>query len=537
MKFRTIFLLLSLIFTFSAYSIYAQPFNHEYDPNFIPSVIEPGQGGTVIDGNGDWFTYTSLPGGTSTSGAANAYLNGKVYHFGGSPGPSANYLEWNEATNTWTSLGTLPGGGRYYMSAETVAGKIYIIGGSLAWPTPSGLVEIFDGTTWTTGAAMPTPVHDIATAVYMDRYIYVIGGMTGGWSGHVDAVQVYDTQTNTWAAATNFPIMASCMSGGCVGNIIVVAAPYTGTSSNAIYEGLINVSNPTQITWTLSASTLRDARYRIGGGVAGDIYSNNIAFFVGGQSPYSNQACGYDPVTDTYIQYPDKPTPLGNIGNFVPGTNRMYVMGGYDGTYNVACEGMEYTMIPIPVELTSFTASVSENNVTLVWQTATEVNNSGFAVERKSVNSEYSQIGFVPGHGTTTEIMNYTFTDNSLPTGSYSYRLKQIDYDGTYEYSDALDVEVIAPEKFSLAQNYPNPFNPSTTINYSLAADSRVVLTVFNLLSEEVATLVNGNVAAGSHTIEFSADNLNSGVYFYRIDAQGVNGSNFTSVMKMILSK
>jgi hypothetical protein len=212
---------------------------------------------------------------------------------------------------------------------------------------------------------------------------------------------------------------------------------------------------------------------------------------------------------------------------------------GADRATNIAiiCRSVDWLVDGIvPVELTSFSSSVTGTDVTLSWITATEINNLGFEVERNSGNG-FVEIGFVPGFGTTTETRTYSFTDAGLKEGVYSYRLKQIDYSGISEYSQIVEVEIIVPDVYALEQNYPNPFNPGTTISYSLAADSKVLLTVFNLLGEEVATLVNGNVAAGGHTIEFSADNLNSGVYFYRIDAQGVNGSNFTSVKKMILNK
>jgi hypothetical protein len=191
----------------------------------------------------------------------------------------------------------------------------------------------------------------------------------------------------------------------------------------------------------------------------------------------------------------------------------------------------------IPVELTSFAATVNDNNVVLDWSTATETNNLGFEVQRSSNGNEFVTAGFVDGNGTVTEIQNYTFTDKNLEVGNYSYRLKQNDYDGTFEYSNVVEVEVFAPDVFTLEQNYPNPFNPSTMIKFSLATDSKVSLTVFDVLGQEVANLTSGNLAAGSHEINFNASNINSGVYFYRIDATGVEGTNFTSVKKMILTK
>ncbi|MFC2119949.1 T9SS type A sorting domain-containing protein, partial [Bacteroidota bacterium] len=191
----------------------------------------------------------------------------------------------------------------------------------------------------------------------------------------------------------------------------------------------------------------------------------------------------------------------------------------------------------VPVELTSFAANVNnEGDVILNWTTATETNNQGFEVQR-STDNQFTTIGFVDGFGTSTENHNYSYVDGSVQAGSYTYRLKQVDYDGTFEYSDIVEVNVTVPDVFSLEQNYPNPFNPSTMIKFSLAADSKVSLTVFDILGQEVSNLISGNLAAGLHEINFNASNINSGVYFYRIDATGVDGTNFTSVKKMILTK
>jgi len=190
----------------------------------------------------------------------------------------------------------------------------------------------------------------------------------------------------------------------------------------------------------------------------------------------------------------------------------------------------------IPVELTSFTAIGSTNQVELNWTTATELNNNGFQIERSN-GSEYRTVGFVAGHGTSTNVHNYTFVDQNVEAGSYSYRLKQIDLDGTFEYSNTIEVEVLGLREFALGQNYPNPFNPSTTINFSLAVDSKVSLKVFNVLGQEVASLVNGQMSAGSQKISFDASSLNSGVYFYRLDADGIDGQKFSSTKKMILTK
>jgi hypothetical protein len=190
----------------------------------------------------------------------------------------------------------------------------------------------------------------------------------------------------------------------------------------------------------------------------------------------------------------------------------------------------------VPVELTSFTAKTSDGSVELSWITATETNNQGFEVQRSN-GGEFEAIAFVDGHGTTTETNAYSYTDKNLVAGAYSYRLKQVDFDGTFEYSNVVEVDVPAPAVFALDQNYPNPFNPSTKINFRLAVDSKVSLKVFDVLGQEVATLLNGDFVAGSHTVNFNASGLNSGVYMYRIEATGNDGTNFTSVKKMILTK
>jgi hypothetical protein len=191
---------------------------------------------------------------------------------------------------------------------------------------------------------------------------------------------------------------------------------------------------------------------------------------------------------------------------------------------------------PVPVELVSFAASSNNNEVSLTWKTATEINNKGFQVERKIMNGEFIAVVFIDGKGTTTEIQSYSYSEK-VDIGSYTYRLKQIDFDGTFAYSFEVEVDVTAPAVYNLSQNYPNPFNPATKINYSLAADSKVKITIFDAIGQEIAVLVNGTRAAGNHEANFNASSINSGVYFYRIDAQGIDGSSYSSVKKMMLTK
>lgn len=188
----------------------------------------------------------------------------------------------------------------------------------------------------------------------------------------------------------------------------------------------------------------------------------------------------------------------------------------------------------LPVELTSFSAMPNNGNVTLSWSTASEINNSGFNVERKAFSSdEWTMMGNVNGNGTTGNVNNYTFFDRNLTRGIYTYRLKQIDYNGNFAYHN-LNGEIIigAPTKFELSQNYPNPFNPSTTINFNLPVDGFVTLKVFNASGKEVATLLNESRTSGYYSVNFNASNLSSGIYYYSLETNGVS-----KVMKMALVK
>ena len=193
------------------------------------------------------------------------------------------------------------------------------------------------------------------------------------------------------------------------------------------------------------------------------------------------------------------------------------------------------TSSPLPVELTSFTASVKGNTVTLNWQTATEVNNYGFEVQRsenRNGSSDWKKIGFVEGNGNSNSPNEYSFTDKPTLGGKFQYRLKQIDNDGSFEYSDIAEVSLNKVTEYKLNQNYPNPFNPSTKLEYSIPSESFVSLKVYDILGNEVATLVNEQQQAGVYRTDFNAANLPSGLYFARITA-----NNFTQVVKMTLLK
>lgn len=195
----------------------------------------------------------------------------------------------------------------------------------------------------------------------------------------------------------------------------------------------------------------------------------------------------------------------------------------------------------IPVEMTSFVSSVADQKIILSWTTATETNNRGFEVERK-MNGEWISAGFVAGKGTTQQISTYSFTDDfsARPfTGTVSYRLKQIDLDGTFSYSSIISNEVdFMPKEYALYQNYPNPFNPSTNVKFALPFESKVTISVFNVTGERVEVLFSGNLTPGYHELAFNGAGKATGIYFYNIEAQALNGSkSFRAVKKMVLIK
>ena len=213
----------------------------------------------------------------------------------------------------------------------------------------------------------------------------------------------------------------------------------------------------------------------------------------------------------------------------------------YSASQNIIVDGIRvatsWSEAPLPVELSAFSASVIGKTVKLNWITATEVNNYGFDVERMSngkgqTSDNWNKIGFVNGNGNSNSPKSYSYEDKNLSAGKYSYRLKQIDNDGQFEYSKTIEVDFGVPTKFELSQNYPNPFNPSTTIKFSLPEAANVKLTIFNILGQEVKTLVNEFKEVGVHTINFNSDGIDSGVYIYRIEA-----GSFTQTRKMTLIK
>lgn len=212
--------------------------------------------------------------------------------------------------------------------------------------------------------------------------------------------------------------------------------------------------------------------------------------------------------------------------------NDIFINGTYSGTGTI-CTGA------LPVSLSSFTSSVEKNNVKLNWVTEWELNNSGFDLERKESKegSSWGKIAFITGGGTTQGQKFYSYEDKKLKASAYNYRIKQTDYNGNYEYFDLGETVVIkAPNDYKLSQNYPNPSNPKSKIDFELPFDGKVSLRVYDILGKEVFKLIDDFKAADFYSVEFDGSNLASGIYFYRIIAEG-GGKQFTKTLKMVLVK
>ncbi len=286
---------------------------------------------------------------------------------------------------------------------------------------------------------------------------------------------------------------------------------YKGTVGSAVYTGFTYSMNTTYlvvIKLTFNTGTTTD-----------DVVSLFINPVTDGTEPSPT-------VTET-----DATTDLASIGAFA------LRQGTAGNTVNVKVGGVyvstSWPVVPLPVELVSFKAAATGRGVELAWKTATEVNNAGFEIQRSVAGAEWSKVGFVEGNGTTNAPKSYSFVDASAK-GTVSYRLKQIDRDGQFEYSSVVNATVaMTAADYELSQNFPNPFNPNTNITFAMKTSENVNVTVYNSLGQAVATLFNDVANANQvYTLSFDGKNLSSGTYFYALRSASRN-----EVRKMLLSK
>ncbi|MEO6696042.1 MAG: T9SS type A sorting domain-containing protein [Ignavibacteria bacterium] len=316
----------------------------------------------------------------------------------------------------------------------------------------------------------------------------------------------------------------------CSTDNIFVARVYAKTAGGGYQLGITKSDEPFisygSTIYTDQVSYLVIVKYVFNPGVNDD----EVSLFVYSQS---------DPPPDiesfpTIGPFTGASTDAGNISRIIlrQGSGPTEPHVSIDGIYIDTV----WNQVLLPVELVSFNFSIIGRNVTLNWATTSETNNSHFEIERSS-NDVWNKVGQVQGYGTTSISHNYAFADAGLTSGSYNYRLKQVDYNGNFEYFNLNnEVKINAPSNFTLLQNYPNPFNPSTKITFNMPSEGKVMLRIFDNSGKEIRTVMNKIIAAGYHDVVVNASEMPSGIYFYKIDIQ-TSTNNFVSAKKMILLK
>ncbi len=372
------------------------------------------------------------------------------------------------------------------------------------------------GSTTVTGNVGTSTADAIASTILAPGYIVYASGNATVVTAHNDFTAAYTNALTSNPGGTTLPAAFPVSNQGNDAAHPLLAGIYAITSPASMGADLYLSGSATDIFIFKAATTFNTTAGTIvhlaGGAVHGNVYwlVGGAVSLGAGSSVLEGSILCNDAITVGATAIVDGPL----LGNGAVTVNAASVL---------------------PVELVSFTGTASGMNADLHWSTATEINNSGFEVERRQT-ADWAKVGFVAGAGTSNAPRNYSYTDNNLTAGSYSYRLKQIDNNGAFTYGTTVEVAISsAPQAFALLQNYPNPFNPSTVIQYSLVQASQVSLKVYNMLGQEVATLVNAHQEAGVYAVPFNttkALSLSSGVYIYRLQA-----GSFISTKKLVLMK
>ena len=373
---------------------------------------------------------------------------------------------------------------------------------------------------------------------------YYSGWAWGESVGGLVGLNINSTISKSYSTGTVWGDNGGSTVGGLVGNNIgTINNSYsTGSAwgSGTSYVGGLVGTNSVTISNSYSTGSVSGTSNIIVGGLVG--YNNNSTI---SSSFWDTQTSG----TNTGIGFGTTNGATGETTAEMK-TASTFMNAGWDETIwnigNGINDGYPYLNwqnpggTQLPVELSDFSAKVNEDKVELKWSTATEVKNYGFEVQRSVVSNQQSvwvKIGFIEGAGNSNSLNEYSFTDQPTGGTNFSYRLKQIDNDGNYKFSDKVEID-ISPVNFELYQNYPNPFNPTSMIRYSLPLESKVVIKIYNLLGQDVKLLKDEIILAGNYEVQFNSSNFPSGVYFYRLTAESLDGrQKYSSIKKMILLK
>ncbi|MGB5287402.1 MAG: T9SS type A sorting domain-containing protein [Ignavibacteriaceae bacterium] len=453
--------------------------------------------------------------------------------YGSTSSSDSSRIRFSKSTDegeTWSTAITISDvSGDCIDSDNTTEGAVPSVGPNgeiyVAWAGPVGLV--FDkstdgGETW-------------GTDVF-------ISNIPGGWDFDVSGISrcnglpitMCDISNSTYRG--NIYVVWSDQRNGSTNTDIFIAKSTNGgnTWTSAIKVNNDNTTREQFFVWsTIDPATghlwfvFYDRRNTTG--AATDVF---VAKSTDGGSTFENFKVSETPFTPTASVF------FGDYSNIAAWNGKIYPIWTrlQSGQLSVWTTVINDSLF-IPVELSSFTAEVNDGKVLLSWQTSTEINNQGFFIERKNITSaddgsNWMEIGFKEGYGNSTEIHQYWFEDNPVNDGTYHYRLKQIDFDGSVNYSNEIEVNVFTVKSFSLSQNYPNPFNPSTTISFQLPEASYIALKVYDAIGTEIETIAEGIYPAGVHEVIFDASKLSSGIYLYRI----LSGTN-QSTRKMMVVK
>ena len=314
----------------------------------------------------------------------------------------------------------------------------------------------------------------------------------------------------------------------------------TFNSTNITFSGFIIVSSPITVTYYPYESPQTGA-LPSGVSVVSQYYwtitSPSISFMDGAMSvPLSALSGVNDPSKLIWLKRVNAGDPWINIGGIISDSILVSTVL-FNSFSEIAIGSTDYSN-PLPVELSLFKGSVFGNEVVLHWITETELNNYGFEIQRKE-GPEFIVLDFVEGSGNSTTRKEYRYKDEKLLPGKYFYRLRQIDFNGSYTFSHEIEINIGSiPSVYGLEQNYPNPFNPNTTLKYSLPFDSEVKIVIYDIIGQKVKSLVNAEQSAGYYEISFNSNGLSSGIYFYVMEAdQKSGGEHFRKTLKMILMK